>query len=126
MILSDAQRARYARHLLLPELGEAGQLRLCAGRVRHAAHCDAGALAVAHDYLVRAGVGAGAVRDAPEVWLEVGDAAQCAELAGRPELIEAARALVGAFAAVEAIKGLAGLGSPASLGPEQRLSAEEV
>jgi len=121
MSLSDSQRARYARHLLLPELGEAGQLRLCAGRVRHAAELDPGALAVARDYLARAGVGASAADDAAEVWLDVSDPAQ---LAGRPELIEAARALCGAFAAVEAVKALAGLGTSATLGPEQRLSSE--
>ena len=31
--LTDAQRARYARHLMLPEVGEAGQQRLLAGKV---------------------------------------------------------------------------------------------
>jgi adenylyltransferase/sulfurtransferase len=126
MSLSDTQRARYARHLLLPELGEAGQLRLCAGRVRHGADRDPGALGVARDYLARAGVGESAAvdaTDAAEVWLDVGDPAQ---LAGRPELLEAARALCGAFAAVEAIKALAGLGTSATLGPEQRLSSEEA
>jgi hypothetical protein len=123
MSLSDTQRARYARHLLLPELGEAGQLRLCSGRIRHAADRDPGALAVARDYLARAGVGEGALGDAPEVWMDVSDPAQ---LAARPELIEAARALCGAFAAVEAIKALAGLGTSATLGPEQCLLWEEA
>ncbi len=31
--LSDAQRARYSRHLLLPEVGEAGQARLLAAKI---------------------------------------------------------------------------------------------
>src|SRR6185503_9477412 len=33
MTLSPAERARYARHLILPEIGEEGQLRLKAGSV---------------------------------------------------------------------------------------------
>ncbi|HEX6243903.1 MAG TPA: hypothetical protein VFZ61_23470 [Polyangiales bacterium] len=119
MGLRDDQRARYARHLLLPELGEAGQERLLAGRVRFPHEADAGARAVALGYLERAGVRESA-REPDEQALARGaeelvpllDAAACARIAGRPELLEAARSLAGALAAVETIKRLAGLGGP--------------
>lgn len=136
MALSDAQRSRYARHLLLPELGEAGQLRLVEGRARFAANVDAGARAIAQSYLERAGVREASARaqeraeepadGAREVEVELGSAADCLRLAGRPELLEAARALTGAFAAVEAIKALGGLGAPAVLAGDLRLSSEEA
>lgn len=53
--LSPAQRARYSRHLLLPEVGEAGQRRILAGRV---VCIGAGGLgSPASLYLAAAGVG---------------------------------------------------------------------
>jgi hypothetical protein len=134
MGLSDAQRARYARHLLLPELGETGQLRLLAARARPGGAADAGALAVARGYLSRAGLGI-AVEARPRaleqntdacdtaVALDIPDAAGVARLAGAPELLDAARALAGAFAAVEAIKAAAQIGVRGELPQEFSLAA---
>jgi hypothetical protein len=123
---SLAQRQRYARHLLLSEIGETGQARLCAARVRVRVTSDPRAVAVARDYLERAGLevldagDAGAGLDVP-----VPDAQAVRVLAGGEALEEAGAALAGAFAAVEAIKAVLGVGvyaelpSALSLGPEQ-------
>ena len=58
--------------------------------------------------------------------LVLGEEAECARLAGRPELLEAARSLAGAIAAVESIKSLAGLGSPGAPLPDGLLFAEDA
>lgn len=123
MPLGPAQRARYARHLLLPELGEAGQLKLLAARVRPAEGADGEAWEVAREYLARAGVEEDAAEGTP---IALPNAAELAALAGEPELVEAARALAGAFCAVEAIKSLAGLGVPAALPAAFSLSSEDA
>ena len=131
MSLRDDQRARFARHLLLPELGEAGQERLLASQARFPSDADAGARAVAAGYLERAGV-AVANDDAlaPEAsrhaQVALGNEAECARVAGRAELLEAARSLAGALAAVETIKTLAGLGSPGAPLPAGILFAEDA
>jgi hypothetical protein len=121
MDLSDAQRARYARHLLLPELGEAGQLRLLRAAVRADDSADPGALAVARDYLSRAGLRVDAGAEAAVLTLPGSD--EIERLAGAPELVEAARALAGAFAAVEAIKAAAQIGRRGALPSEFSLAA---
>lgn len=123
MSLTDAQRRRYARHLLLAELGEHGQARLVASRVRFDADADAGAREVAQSYLARAGVEEDAAEGTP---VDVMGYAALLQLAGRPELIEAARALSGALAAVEAIKALAGFGSTGTRGLDASLATEEA
>ena len=112
---------RFARHLLLAEIGPAGQARLCAARVRIADEADARAARVARDYLERAGL---------EVDAAGGDAVEVARaeavraLAGRAELEEAAAALAGAFAAVEAIKAQLDAGTRAALPAALSLTGE--
>jgi hypothetical protein len=147
MALSDEQRVRYARHLLLPELGEAAQLRLLASHVRFAEGVEVGARGVAEEYLRRAGVGVVGGSVDVDVDVDVHEDAHAhgyvdgdgdgyvdgdgdvllvgpPELRCDPSLLEAARALSGAFSAVEAIKALAGIGRPARLDLE--LFAEDV
>ena len=89
--------SRFARHLLLPQIGEAGQRRLLETELR--LEGDAGVVKVAESYLSRAGVriGEGAVQS-------VASSEQVARVAGDAALEPAARALLGALAAVEAIR----------------------
>jgi hypothetical protein len=111
-MLSAADKKRYARQVLLTEIGLAGQARLLQVAVALPAGADARAAELAVDYLQRAGLrvdpDAGAVVAVPAP-----DAVRA--LAGRPELDEAAAALAGAFAAVEAIKHALVLGQRAAL-----------
>jgi hypothetical protein len=111
--LGPVDKRRHARQLLLAEIGERGQARLCATRVQLAAGADPRAAAVARDYLERAGVQVidapvghshAAGEDARALTTAVADCTAVRALAGHPELDEAAAALAGAFAAVEAIK----------------------
>jgi len=124
-MLSPAAKERYARHLLLAEIGEAGQQRLCSARVQLPAAADPRSARIAHDYLVRAGVAVQTdpqrERDAPRLQLSE-DAVRA--LAGEPALEPAAAALLGALHAVEAIKSELGLGAPLELPPGLRLCAE--
>jgi hypothetical protein len=55
-VLTDPQKRRYARQILVEELGLAGQERLSAASVRAPETADRGAAAVALDYLSRAGL----------------------------------------------------------------------
>ncbi len=63
--LSDAQRDRYSRHLLLPEVGEAGQARLLSSRVLLLGAGGLGSPAAL--YLAAAGVGTLGIVDADVV-----------------------------------------------------------
>jgi hypothetical protein len=124
--LSSRDRTRYARQLLLPQIGEAGQQRLLAAALQARPGDDAGAVEVAQRYLERAGVrvtGAGAEEStaiargtADAAPLRVASSAEVDAIAHTPELREAARALAGALAAVGAIQHLVGLvGEPPAL-----------
>jgi len=117
--LTPAQKRRYARQVLLREFGEAGQLRLCATQARLPSDADPRAAAVAADYLARAGLAVGDAVAARELQLPDRDAVRA--LAGSPSLEQAASALCGAFAAVEAIKAALGVGASAKLPAELQL-----
>ena len=117
MSLSERDRQRYARHLLLTQLGEAGQARLLSAVVHAGAEADPGALEVARTYLERAGVRVTVHDSVPEHGthadrLALPTRAEVERVAGTAPLEEAARALLGALAAVTAIQHAAGL-SPA-------------
>jgi hypothetical protein len=122
-MLSAADKQRYARHLLLAEVGEAGQERLCAAQVQLPVDMDPRAAQVARDYLKRAGVAIGSAGTA--VALRV-DRASAQALAGDQLLEPAAAALLGALLAVEQIKAQLGLGEPVQLSAGLQLSAPEV
>ncbi len=106
-------RRRFARQLLLAEIGEAGQARLCASRVKMAEGADAQAGETARAYLERAGLQVVAERTAVEA--AVPSAAAIAALARSEMQRPAAAALAGAFAAVEAIKAALALQPRAAL-----------
>src|SRR6185312_2816381 len=63
--LSPAERQRYSRHLLLPEVGEAGQRRLKAARVLCVGAGGLGSPALL--YLAAAGIGTIGIVDFDEV-----------------------------------------------------------
>lgn len=107
-LLDREARARYARQISLPEIGEQGQLRLSQTRVR----CQS---AVTATYLERAGV---------EVARGTGAEPAIAVEAGDPALREAAAFLSGALTAVEALKSALGAGAPLQLPQPFRLSEE--
>lgn len=115
-------KLRYARHLLLAEIGEAGQRRLCAAGFRIGASADPRVAAVAGDYLTRSGMQTlpSGASDA----LALPGSEQVACLAGDVALQEAAAALLGAYAAVEAIKACVGAGRAGQLSAALRLTGE--
>jgi len=125
-MLSAADKQRFARHLLLPEIGVQGQLRLLAATVACSGDGDARATQVARDYLQRAGVAIdGTTQHATDVVPVASPSKESiAQLAGRAELHEAASALAGALCAVEAIKATLGIGTPAALPAELTLAQE--
>lgn len=108
MSLTARQRTRYARHLLLPEIGLAGQERLLASTVRVGVGAHARADQVARLYLERAGMTVGA---SAERAVDVADTAAVERVAGVAALVPAAAALAGALGAVEAIKEVLQLGT---------------
>lgn len=96
MALSPGQLDRYARHVLLAEIGEAGQERLL-----HASFWLEGlapsAASIAREYMERAGMAA---------------AEPAAATAAEPAAATAS--VLGAWHAVEQIKATLGLGTPAA------------
>ena len=101
MSLSSAARQRYARQILLGEIGEEGQDRLLSARFGQDESSDGQAYAKAADYLRRAGCtedpGAEPIRvpSGPLVDAFAG---------GRPRYREAAATVLGALAALEFLK----------------------
>jgi len=118
--LDAAARRRYARQLLLGEIGEAGQERLLEAGFRRGAEGDADATAVAAEYLERAGCSA----DGAGAELRVPDASDVMRFAGSPALREPAAAIMGAFSAVEHLKAVLGIADARELSPELTLSTE--
>ncbi len=121
MSLDSTARRRYARHLLLGEIGEAGQERLLETSFRRGAEGDDEAYAVAAEYLERAGCRA----DGHGEELQVLDAGSLSSFAGTPALRAPAATVAGAFAAVEHIKRVLGVGSAARFPPGVTLSGED-
>ncbi len=116
MALSQDDRRRFARHLSLGEIGEAGQARLVGLRAALPEDADRGAGAIAEAYLRRAGFELAAPADA-EVIAQVPTTERVMAIAGDPSLLEAARSLTGALAAVDAMKRALGLGPKVSPEP---------
>jgi hypothetical protein len=119
-MLSPAARQRYARHILLAEVGETGQQRLCIAQAQLPADADPRAASIARDYLERAGLSVETRPAAREPQL---NREAVGKLAGDPALESAAAALLGALHAVEVIKAELELGQPLAL-TGVRLSAE--
>jgi len=118
--LDAAARRRYARQLLLGEIGESGQERLLATEFRCGAEGDAEARAVAADYLKRAGC---PVHERGAT-VHVPTASAVMRFAGSAELREPAAAIMGAFSAVEHLKEVLGIAVASELPAELRLSVE--
>lgn len=111
-VLSDAQKRLYARQITLAEIGAEGQAQLCAVELAIDAGADPRAAEVAREYLSRAGV---QLREQATQVVPVADQPSVRALAGEPELEACAAWLAGSFAAVEAIKTVTGIGTPAQL-----------
>ena len=120
MSLDAATRRRYARQLLLGEVGEAGQERLLAARFRRDEGSDAEASVVSVDYLERAGCAVGVDGDT----LDVPDQSAVMRFAGKASLAAPAAAIIGAFCAVEAMKRTLGCGETRDFPAELSLSTE--
>ena len=122
-MLDPTQRARYARHLLLPEIGDSGQAKLNAARVRASADADPTVAEVALDYLTRAGVQLDSDEQATP--LRLADTAEVNLVAGAPQLQTASAFLLGALAAVEAIKQVTGAGTAGTV-PDNFVLGQKV
>lgn len=128
MSLSATQRARFARHILLPEIGVAGQVRLCNASLLADANADTAAQGVARDYLERAGVtwidDTVTTPTTPPTRVNLPPTAAVDALAP-VALRHAACAFSGAFAAVETIKRIVGAGQAAELVADFSLISEK-
>jgi hypothetical protein len=118
--LDAAQRRRYARQLLLGEIGEPGQQCLLSARFRPGTGSDPDAYAVAADYLERAGLSF----DAQGEDVQVAGSQGVARLAGSPELSRPAAVIAGAFAAVEHLKEVLGIAEARDFPADLRLRDE--
>ena len=107
MSLSNRERERYSRHLLVPELGESGQERLLATKVRFAPSAHAFVSEVATAYLEASGVEV-ARHDERGVPVMLASARCVAQCAGRPELEQVEAAVLGTLAALDVVRGVLG------------------
>jgi hypothetical protein len=118
--LDAAARRRYARHLLLGEIGESGQECLLKSGFRPGLNSDADAYQVAAAYLERAGCSR--KDDGREV--RIADSQAVMRFAGSTKLREPAAAVAGAFAAVEHLKEVLGIAPARDLPPDLTLRTE--
>jgi len=116
--LDATARRRYARQLLLGEIGEAGQERLSRAGFRRGAEGDADACAVAAEYLRRAGCPESEDDPTP---MRVPTTEAVMHFAGKASLRAPAAAVIGAFAAVEHLKQALGVGEPRDFPPDLTL-----
>ena len=120
MSLDAAARRRFARQLLLGEIGEAGQERLLQAGFRSDLGCDEDAYTAAADYLRRAGC----VPDETGEPVLAPDVEAVRQLAGSPALRDAAALIAGSFAAVEHLKEVLGIAAARPLPSDLKLSSE--
>jgi hypothetical protein len=118
--LDAATRRRYARQVLLGEVGEAGQKRLLDAEFAAGAASDTSAFAVAADYLRRAG----SSEAAEGRLVALPDGAAVLRFAGGSALVEPAAAIIGAFCAVEHMKATLGISEARPFPAELRLSTK--
>lgn len=121
MSLDATARRRYARQLLLGEIGEVGQERLFAAGFRRGTESDADAYAVAAEHLRRAGCRESEADGTP---IRTPTADAVTYFAGSASLRAPAAAILGAFAAVEHLKEVLGVGEPRNFPSELTLQPE--
>jgi hypothetical protein len=119
--LDAASRRRYARQILLAEIGERGQERLLESRFRRTPGSDEGAFAIAAEYLGRAGCSLDESGEA----LRVPDESAVRGFAGSPALEAPAAAVIGAFCAVEHLKAALGMKAPREFPVDLTLCEED-
>ena len=107
MSLDATAKRRYARQLLLGEIGEIGQERLLEAGFHRGPDVDADAYAVAAEYLRRAGC---EEKDTEGASVRVPRSEAVMRFAGSTSLHAAAAAAMGAFAAVEHLKRVLAVG----------------
>jgi molybdopterin/thiamine biosynthesis adenylyltransferase len=118
--LDAAARRRYARQLLLGEIGESGQERLLGSTFTASAASDGEAFSVAAEYLERAGLS----RDDAGDEVPVPDRAAVMRFADKALLEEPAAAIIGAFCALEHLKAVLGIAEARPFPSELKLSTE--
>lgn len=106
MSLTPEDRVRYSRQILLPEIGQSGQERLCNASFAFSSDLDEEAAKIAAVYLQRAGLALD-----PASPRKVSAPARNAldVMAREPGTEHAVAAVTGALAAVETIKSVLGL-----------------
>ncbi|MCS6798857.1 MAG: hypothetical protein NZ898_10040 [Myxococcota bacterium] len=124
-MLTDEERRRHARALLLPEIGERGLEKLMRAEPLVPPDADARAARVALLYASRSGLGERGA--GPPVRLDVPDASTLRSLVGAEALRAAAAWATGALAALDAVRTALGrpLGAPERDALAELLGAED-